>query len=176
MKMMLIEGEKMKRIVGKSSSAELVALSLSLRERLRQSINIDRLRLLLRRQGQNVVQAEYIQFWKDIEAEGLGYLSIGRMRNPSVFYFACDPRKIGKAGISGMDEQAAYTVTNLTRKVIRKNDMRRTHHVLRPSSTSMDNEYIKPFRFSIEVPGSLTDEELKTLFITLKRMTNNKNQ
>lgn len=154
----------MKRIVNKSGSAELAALSLSLRERMRPSINIDRLRSLLVRQGQKVVQSDYLQYWKDIEAEGLGYLSLGRMGNASRFYFACDPRKIGKAGVEGSNEHAAYIVKKKGREVIRNFRGQRTHNVLRAEVGSF-----KPFKLSIEIPDNLSEVELKNLFNALKR-------
>lgn len=157
MKLLTLNGKKMKEIGNKTPTAEVLATSLSLRQRTRHEINVDRTRMRLIREGEKITEKDYMQFWSDLQAENLGHIVLGRMGNYNRFIFHYDPIKIGKACLQGTDEQASE-ITPTTRR--RAHNRRTTP--LRVSRTT-------PLRFTLDLPPTMDAAALKLILDTVKR-------
>lgn len=92
---------KLKEIAVKSKSATEVALSFIDRQRARPSTDIRRLKGMLARQGHRIDGAEYSQFWKDLQAAGIGSIIYGRRGNPNRFEWRYNLRKVAEAMLEG---------------------------------------------------------------------------
>lgn len=101
-----LNGAKLKEIAHKSHTATVTATSLALRERLRHSSDITRTRAELARQGERIVEADYMQFWKDLQVAGVGSIVYGRKGKPDRFDWYYSLKSIAKACIDGSNVQA----------------------------------------------------------------------
>lgn len=104
-----LDGAKLKAIAHKSHTATVTATSLALRERLRHSSDITRTRSELARQGERIVEADYMQFWKDLQAAGVGSIVYGRKGKPDRFDWHYSLKEVAKACIDGSDVKAFKT-------------------------------------------------------------------
>lgn len=181
MRSLTLTGSRMKEMANKSTSAEVVALSLSMRQRMRQVINLDRIRSELLRQGEDLNENDFMQYWRDLQAEGLGHIVHGRYGHDTTFLFQYDPRAIGKAAVEGVDHKAIPVTESRPR---RRTNYR--HGTMHQADRSYNQEFkmrtdgsrvseeprptSKPFKLSIDVPSDLDEDSLKILLNTVKRL------
>lgn len=107
MNQVTLDGAKLKAIAHKSKTAEVTALSLAMRERLRHSSDITRTRSELARAGERIVESDYMQFWKDLQAAGVGSIIYGRKGKPDRFDWHYSLKAVSKACIEGTDVSAS---------------------------------------------------------------------
>lgn len=101
-----LDGSKLKQVGTSSHTAGAVLLSLAIRDRLRHSVNLAKIKDDLVRSGEKIVDSEYKQTWKDLQDLGMGSLVYGRGGNPDRFDFHRDLRAVGKAAVEGTDTQS----------------------------------------------------------------------
>jgi hypothetical protein len=94
-------GAKLKAIAHKNDTSIVTAMSLRLRERQRHTSDITRTRSELARQGERIVESDYIQFWKDLQAAGVGSIIYGRKGKPDRFEWHYSLKSVAKACIDG---------------------------------------------------------------------------
>lgn len=94
-------GAKLKAIAHKNDTATITAMSLRLRERQRHTSDITRTRSELARQGERIVESDYMQFWKDLQVAGVGSIIYGRKGKPDRFEWHYSLKSVAKACIDG---------------------------------------------------------------------------
>lgn len=171
-----LNGTKLKEIAHKSHTATVTATSLALRERLRHSSDITRTRSELARQGERIVESDYMQFWKDLQAAGVGSIVYGRKGKPDRFDWHYSLKSVAKACIDGTDVLATKVgnaVAIESKKetvVLRKKDAKNTKVV------EIDRLVYVPLRsdfdVEIKVPSDLTRAEAEMLAKALTRAAN----
>lgn len=162
MKFKVLDGKRLKEITSKNSTAEIVALMLSIRERNRSNVSIDHVKRTLIDQGEPIADEYYLQYWKDLEAAGMGRIIYGRRGKAKLFAFNYDMRAVGTSCINGTDEKALEikTMNNPTRNIVRNTN--------RNYEVKDDTVRRRPFRLSVEIPEDAGEERLFRLINALK--------
>lgn len=101
---MTLSGEKLKKLAHANHTATVTAMALASRERIRNFSDIRRTKAELIRQGEKIVDSDYIQFWKDLEAQGVGSIIYGRRGvKPDKFAWHYSLKAVSKSMIEGED-------------------------------------------------------------------------
>lgn len=104
-KSITIDGDKLKEIAHRTATATVVATSLATRDRIRHESDIDRTRSQLVRDGEPIVETDYMEFWKNLEDTGVGSIIYANKRNgskkPTRFKWHFSLKSIGKAMLEG---------------------------------------------------------------------------
>lgn len=151
----MLNGERLKEIGSKNPTAEAIALHLSMRQRMRERINIWRLRQQFLRDSIVIRYSDFIDFWKAIESEGLGQLEYGQTNSESYFYFNCDPASIGIACLEG-------------KPIVAKQNKNRRRRLQKEIRTGRRQKLGAPLKLSIDIPQDISDEGLERLIGALK--------
>lgn len=155
-----LDGAKLKAIAHKSHTAIVTATSLALRERLRHSSDITRTRSELARQGEKIVESDYMQFWKDLQTAGVGSIIYGRKGKPDRFDWHYSLKSIAKACIDGQDVKATKN------QEIKAEPAKAQKEVKPDSSKSVQSVYVplrNDFGVEIKVPSKMTKAEVEIL-------------
>ena len=99
----VLKGKALHAIAHKSHTATVVATSLALRSRLRHESDIARTKNALIRDGEKIVDSDYIQFWRDIQAAGAGVLVIGRKGMQDRFIWHYSLKKVAEGMLNSTD-------------------------------------------------------------------------
>lgn len=102
-----LDGNKLKEIASRNETASITANSLATRERIRHHSDIIRTRAQLVRDGQRIVDSDYMQFWKELENAGVGSLIFGRKGKPNRFAWHFSLKSIAKSMLEGTNEKVA---------------------------------------------------------------------
>lgn len=101
-----LDGSKLKQIAHASHTAEVTITALAMRERLRHFSDISRTRNTLVRNGEKIVEEDYMKFWKQLQDAGMGTIIYGRRGKPDRFEWYYSLKKVAKAAIEGTNESA----------------------------------------------------------------------
>lgn len=167
MKTILLDGPKLKELAHKNVSSETIATSLSLRERKRQIINIDRMYSELHRLGEKVNRTDFFQFWNSLEEMGLGRVDHNNAEFTE-FVFKYDPRAIGKACIEGTNLKATLVVPTPKRRPSYRRWVEDREDIKAPSRNSLG---IGPLKLSIDLPSNVDETRLKYLVGALRKLS-----
>lgn len=175
MNQITLNGAELKRVAHKSHTAEVIMTALALRERVRHESDINRVRNKLIRDGEKIVEADFIQFWKDMEAAGVGSIVLGSNKRPARFMWWYSLKSVAKAALEGTNEQVSK---------IEKGSKSRTKPSVAPvaqkaaektqASVGQKLVYIplrKNFNLEISLPNDFTKEELEVTIGALKRLS-----
>lgn len=123
-----LDGNKLKAIAHRTPTATVTANSLAGRERIRHFSDITRTRSQLIREGQMIVDADYEQFWNDLQAAGVGSIVYGRKGKPNRFAWHYSLKSVAKSMLQGVDM-----------KVNRQATVAEPQEVEAPEETQPDN-------------------------------------
>lgn len=104
-----LDGNKLKEIANRNPTANITALALAVRERIRNASDIPRTRAQLMREGNPIVESDYTQFWKELQDAGVGQLILGRRGQPAKFAWHFSLKAVSKAMIEGTNETVQRT-------------------------------------------------------------------
>lgn len=102
-----LDGKYLKTIAHSSDTAKAVLKALAGRERLRHFSDIARTKAQLLAEGLKVIDSEYMQLWKDLQAANVGSIVYGRRGNPSRFEWHYNLKTVADTALSGKNAQAA---------------------------------------------------------------------
>lgn len=100
-----LNGKQLHGIAHASHTATVTITALALRERLRHFSDINRTKTQLIRQGEKIVDSDYSQMWKDLQAAGVGSIIYGRRGKPDRFEWHYSLKKVAKAALEGTNEE-----------------------------------------------------------------------
>lgn len=172
MNTVILDGAKLKAIAHKSHTATVTATSLALRERIRHSSDITRTRSELARMGERIVESDYMQFWKDLQAAGVGSIIYGRKGKPDRFDWHYSLKSVAKACIEGQNVEATKeTRTEPARdmpKVPAKKEVEKKMEAKQVIFVPLRSD----FDVEINVPSNFTKAEAEMLSKALNRVAN----
>lgn len=186
-----LDGSKLKAIAHSTPTAEITVTSLALRERLRHSSDIQRTKSQLIRDGEKIVDADYMKLWKDLQDAGIGSIIYGRKGRPDRFEWHYSLKSVAKAALEGTNEQVSKLAgvrANVQRKkpvkVIRRpqkvvapvaaKPTPKAMPVAAPVLKSSKLAYIplrNDFNVEISVPSDLTKAEAEVLSNAIRRLS-----
>jgi hypothetical protein len=111
-----LSGEMLYKLGHATETHEAVCYALGTRQRVRDFSNINSLKWELRHEGFKIVEADYMQMWKDWQSAGLGVILLGRGKKQNKFIHYYDMRKIAAAALEGKDVEVE--VRNENQKAI----------------------------------------------------------
>lgn len=114
--MQKLSGEMLYKLGHATETHEAVCYALGTRQRVRDFSNINSLKWELRHEGFKIVEADYMQMWKDWQSAGLGVILLGRGKKQNKFIHYYDMRKIAAAALEGKDVEVE--VRNENQKAI----------------------------------------------------------
>jgi len=172
----LLEGNKMKEIASASHTATVTINALANRQRLRHSSDITRLRSQLVRNGEKIVEVDYMKFWKDLEAANVGSIIYGRKNKPDRFKWFYNLKSVAKSAMEGSDEEAKQIsspkiqFTSPKKRFIRRRA--KTNVVVEAKSEHVNEKIIliplrANYHLEIKVPANVTKEEIKVIVNSL---------
>lgn len=96
--------EVIKTLSNASTTATSAMLLLALRERNKPYTPLAVMKDQLIKMGEKVVDADYKQFWKDLEAAGVGSLILGRKGNPDRFQWNYSLKDVARSVVDDKGE------------------------------------------------------------------------
>lgn len=102
----VINGRELKQTVDTNSTAHEVIKMLANRERFRRFTDIGRVKFLMSQEGIKLDDDQYLECFKKLESKGLGSIIYGRNGKRDRFEWYYNLKSIGKAILSGSDEEA----------------------------------------------------------------------
>lgn len=178
----ILDGARLKAIGHKSPTAIVTVNSLKQRERLRHSSDISRTRSELARQGKKIVETDYMQFWKDLAAVGVGSIRYGRKNKPDQFDWHYSLKEIAKSCLDGSDLVAkkinhAEPIAEIeTAKSILRKAVTETKQEIKPKVAVNNADRLvyvalRPdFYVEISVPADFNQKEAEILYKALTRV------
>ena len=178
----VLNGKQLKAIAHKSHTATVVATSLACRDRLRHESDITRTKNALIRDGEKIVEADYMQFWKDLQLAGAGSIVYGRKGKPDRFTWNYSLKKVAESMIEGRDVQASReevskpveTKAVLTPGVIvRKAELKSVPKEIKSDASGVVSEMrviiaLRPgFTLDFKVPSDISTMEVEQISRTL---------
>jgi hypothetical protein len=98
-----LSGEILYQLGHKNETYENVSLALATRQRIRDFSNLSSLEYELRHNGLKIDHDQFMQYWKDWQAAGLGQLHLARNKKKMRFSHYYDMRTIAAAALAGKD-------------------------------------------------------------------------
>ncbi len=165
-----LDGKLLKQVADANSTAEVVAMSLSLRERLRHFSDIRRTKMTLIRNGEKIVENDYKKFWKDLETLGVGSIIYGRKGNADRFEWHYNLKSIASAAIEGRDLELNRLNFNPSKtEEVKKSPVK----LLVPEITEK-NVYVMlrdDFSINMNVPSDITKKEIDLIVKALQEVS-----
>lgn len=98
-----LDAGKLKSIMNATTTSQIVMVALGMRKRnaRKDVLNVDLLKDQLKRAGEKIVDEEYIKFWMDLQAAGIGAYIIGRRGNPNRFKCHYSIKEVTSVAIEG---------------------------------------------------------------------------
>lgn len=170
-----LEGKLLKQVAGANSTAEVVATSLALRERLRHFSDIRRTKMDLIKSGEKIVDSDYKKFWKDLEALGVGSIVYGRKGNPDRFEWHYNLKSVASAAIEGKDLELTKINFKPMKLSVAPIEIKRNAPIklLKPEFTER-NVYIMlrdGISLNLKVPVDLTRNEINLIIRALSQVS-----
>lgn len=193
-----LNGAKLKQIAHASHTATVTMTSLALRERLRHSSDIVRTKNQLIREGEKIVDSDYMSMWEALQSEGVGSIVYGRKHKPDRFEWYYSLKQVAKAGLEGTNEEVEKingfkkkAPLTLVKKQVRpklsdsemlQRAKSMTSLKSKPAPEVRSNNVIhskklvfiplrKDFNLEISLPMDLTTEELNIIQSALSRIS-----
>lgn len=94
----MLEKAKLAVIGHKNETSALLMKTFASRERVRSSTDLRRVKQNLMREGATIVQNDYMQFWKDLQAAGAGTIVYGTRGAPNRFEWGYSMKEVGRLG------------------------------------------------------------------------------
>lgn len=165
-----LNGKQLHEISQKSHSAEVTLLSLAMRDRARSFSDINRTKAKLVKDGEKIVNEDYMQFWKDLQTAGVGSIVYGRKGNPNKFVWHFSLKSVAQVALDGNDKavdarKPATTIVAKKPKVIlrKQQPVKQAAPVTAASDKVIYVPLRKDFDIAIKIPGNISKEELATL-------------
>lgn len=176
----VLEGAKLYKIGHASHTAEVTMTDLALRERLRAYSDIGRTKTKLIRNGEKIVDADYIAFWKGMQDAGAGVIIYAKRGRPDRFEWHYSLKKVAKAALEGTNESAEKIVVAKPKPKARP--ARQTKPQAKPVTKPEAKVEVKPskilyiplrkdFNFELNLPGDISREELNVIANALQRLS-----
>lgn len=175
----VLNGQKLREIAHKSHTATVTATSLALRERLRHSSDITRTRAELARQGERIVESDYMQFWKDLQSANVGSIVYGRKGKPDRFDWHYSLKSVAKACIEGgdvkADKLASKSESKPKKSSVRLSEKEKETTVKKSGNVeTMEGRLVyiplrSDFHVEIKVPSNFNKDEAEILAKALLR-------
>lgn len=121
---------KLNQITIQSNSATVAMLSLAMRERDRELLNIISIKRDLIRMGEQIINEDYFKFWEDLQKEGIGSLIKGIHGKPDMFKWNYSMRYVAKSSF--------FEVKNKDTTLIKKDFSKALVSINLPSGQSVD--------------------------------------
>lgn len=177
-----IDNAKLRSICKATHSAEVTITSLAMRERLRHTSDIVRLKTQLVRSGEKIVEEDYMRFWKELEAIGIGSIVYGRKGKADRWEWHYNLKSIAKAVIDGSTDAVEKIEGKKRSKVaskmpVRNQQVKRESRIENHVKAIVKSEKIIfiPLRsdcdISINLPANITKEELAKINYALQKMS-----
>lgn len=177
-----IDNAKLRSICKATHSAEVTITSLAMRERLRHTSDIVRLKTQLVRSGEKIVEEDYMRFWKELEAIGIGSIVYGRKGKADRWEWHYNLKSIAKAVINGSSDAVEKIDGKKRSKVVVskmpvRKQVKRETRVESHVNTIVRSEKVIfiPLRsdcdISINLPANITKEELAKINYALQKMS-----
>jgi hypothetical protein len=182
---MSLDQQKLTSIAHSSHTAEVVMVSLGVRERMRPTSDLGRIKKILLRSGERIVDSDYTKLWKDLEAAGVGSIVYGRNGNPDRFHWHYSLKKVAKTALEGPQEEDIFPIDQPPKEenkapvedskpVKRKRGRPKKKH--ESVTTTMEKIVFIPLRkgveINIQVPADLTKEDVRLISNALFRIVN----
>lgn len=100
---MEINVKELKKIAKQSHTAEIIATSLAMRNRLSHNTMLDRFKTALKTSGERIDDKEYVSFWKALEATGVGRIIKGNAKMPDHFEWFYSLKEVGQIAVGEKD-------------------------------------------------------------------------
>lgn len=161
--------ETLKKIAGKSGTAEAVFTVLGARERARTDIDLRRLRNELVSEGFKTVPAEFTAVFEDLAKAGLGELRRQKGK-PARFAFYVNPIEVGKLGIDGRPAKPQLSAVKEAEKVIEPVEQAESSQ---PGLRVVAAMLGRGRSAEIKIPENLSKQEAHFLADTILKQVNN---
>jgi hypothetical protein len=169
--MVTLNGNELKKVAHASHTAEVTITALAIRERVRNFSDIVRTKNQLIRNGERIVEEDYMAFWKGLQDAGVGKIVYGRKGKPDRFEWYYSMKKVAKAALEGTNE-SVEKITSIksvpAQRVIKKveKEVTRSH-----SSRFVYIPLRKDFCLELSVPADLTKDEINVIENALRRIS-----
>lgn len=186
----VLNSNKLCSIANASHTAEVTITALALRKRLRHSSDIQRTRNNLIRNGEKIVDADYMAFWKSLATAGVGLIVNDENEKPSRFEWFFSMKIVAQAALEGKDVSAerinvvklSALQASATKAIPVKKQAKVIVMAKRPTTkpaestaTAKDRFVYIPLRkdFCLEftVPSNLSKEEIDFIKNALERLS-----
>lgn len=120
-----LKGSELKAIAYKTTTSIAAVNALASRERIRHESDITRMRSQLVRNGEKIVDTDFMQFFKDLEKSGVGSIVYGRRGKPTKFAWYYSLKAISKCMLEGTDVQVTKVNSALvdqSKTILRKDE------------------------------------------------------
>jgi hypothetical protein len=165
MELVTLNSKTLKDITHKNRTAEVTMTALALRERIRTFSDIPRTRAKLIKEGEKIVEADYIQLWKDLQAAGVGVIVNGQRNRPGRFEWHFSLKDVAAIALEDKTAKAAATQPKAERPKLKEaapvaKAERLVYVSLRPG-----------FDLAIKLPGDVTAKEIQTITNALSKVS-----
>jgi hypothetical protein len=169
-----MDTKQLQTITHANHTSEIIMTGLSMRERARSYLSLNRIKRELLDSGEKIVSEDFKGFWKSLEDAGYGVVVYGRKNRPSRFMWHYNLKEVAKHALSSKDAKPLVKVEpKAVKRVVRK---RKTIKGVSPMTRKTDStkELVIPFRnsftFNLTLPADFSKEEAKTIAIALERI------
>lgn len=175
MQLVTLNGKQLKEITHKSRTAEVTMTALAMRERMRTFSDIPRTRAKLVKEGEKIVEQDYMQFWKDLQTAGVGVIVYGSKNRPDRFEWHFSLKQVAKASLEGVDQKT--DVVSKPSTILNRPKVIRRHSEDKPAQqASMRSDRLvyvslrKDYDVAIKLPGDVSSAEVDTICKALARV------
>lgn len=172
MQLVTLNGKQLKEISHKNRTAEVTMTALAMRERVRNFSDIPRTRAKLIKEGEKIVETDYLQLWKDLQTAGVGVIVYGSNKRPNRFQWHFSLKQVAEVCLEGTDQKADITAKPQAVKVIRRPalEVKAASPVAPLPDRLVYVSLRKDFDVAIKLPGNVTQDEIATISKALNRI------
>lgn len=98
-----LKGTTLNEIATATPTAQIVTQKLADRQRLRHVTDISRIRNDLVKDGERIVDAEYMAYWKQLQTQKIGNIIYGRKGKPNRFEWYYSLKSVAQAALESKD-------------------------------------------------------------------------
>lgn len=110
--------KELKKIGKQSHTAEIIATSLAMRNRISHATMLDRFKTALKTAGERIDDKEYVSFWKSLETTNVGRIVKGSAKIPDHFEWFYSLKEVGQVLVGEKDTiKSASNKKATTKKV-----------------------------------------------------------
>lgn len=167
MQLVTLNGKQLKELSHKNRTAEVTMTALAVRERNRTFSDIQRTRAKLIKEGEKIVESDYMQLWKDLQDAGVGVIVYGSKKRADRFEWHFSLKQVAKACLEGVDQKSEPATTTVkTPKVIRREAAPQPKLSDRLVFVTLRNN----FDVEIKLPFDISKGEVDTICKALNRV------